>query len=78
MIIEKMQKGATVFDGKSGLGKKGEALNKIDIIYSVITRLEIAKFKKEIHLIDPAAFIVMNSVRDLKGGLIKKRQFKEK
>lgn len=78
MIIEKMERGVTVYNGKRGFGKRGENLNKTNIIYSVITRLEIAKFKREIELIDPAAFIVMNSVRDLKGGMIKKRQFKEK
>ena len=77
MIIDKMNKGVTMYHGKSGYGKRSEDLKEIDIIYSVITRLEIGKFKKEIKLIDPTAFIVMNSVRDLKGGIIKKRQFTE-
>ena len=72
MIIEKMERGVTVFDGKRGFGKRGENLNQTNILYSVITRLEIAKFKKEIERIDSTAFIVMNSVRDLKGGMIKK------
>ncbi|PCJ87305.1 MAG: hypothetical protein COA57_05085 [Flavobacteriales bacterium] len=78
MIIEKMGRGVTIYDGKRGYGKRGENLNKTDIIYSVITRLEITKLQTEIQKIDPNAFIVMNSVKDLKGGMIKKRQFKEK
>ena len=77
MIIEKMGRGVTVYDGRSGIEKDGDQLKSINIIYSVITRLEIAKFKREIELIDPRAFIVMNSVHDIKGGVIKKRQFKE-
>ena len=74
MIIEKLGRGATVFKGKSGYAEKGGELDDKDIIYTVITRLEIAKFKSEIESIDPMAFIVMTSVRDLKGGVIKKRR----
>ena len=77
MIIEKMAKGVTVYQGKRGFGKKGESLTATDIIYSVITRLEVSRLQTEIQKIDPHAFIIMNSVRDLKGGMIKKRQFKE-
>jgi len=76
MIIEEMGRGVTIYYGKRGFGKRGENLNKTDIIYSVITRLELAKFQTEIQKIDPNAFIVMNSVKDLKGGMIKKRVFK--
>ena len=39
---------------------------------------EINKLQTEIEKIDPNAFIVMNRVKDLKGGMIKKRQFKAK
>ena len=75
MIIEKLGKGVTIYQGKSGFGKQGERTDQTDIIYAVITRLEITRFQAEIQKIDPEAFIVMNSVRDLKGGMIKKRQF---
>ncbi len=75
MIIDELGKGITIYQGKSGFGKSGENQDTINIIYCVITRLEIGKFKNEILKIDPLAFIVMNSVRDLKGGMIKKRQF---
>ncbi|MDA9563462.1 YitT family protein [Flavobacteriales bacterium] len=77
MVTEKLGKGVTVYQGKKGFGKQGDSTDKTDIIYCVVTRLEIAKFQTEIQKIDPNAFIVMNSVRDLKGGMIKKRQFKE-
>lgn len=76
MIIEEMQRGVTIYHGKRGFGKRGEILNKTDIVYTVMTRLEINKLQKEIKIIDPDAFIVMNSVRDLKGGMIKKRPLK--
>jgi uncharacterized membrane-anchored protein YitT (DUF2179 family) len=75
MIIEKLGKGVTIYQGIRGFGKGGENLDKTNIIYCVITRLEIGKFQNEILKIDPISFIVMNSVRDLKGGMIKKRKF---
>jgi len=75
MIIEDMRKGLTIYDGKSGYVKPGESAKHIDIIYIIITRLEIAKFQSEIKKIDPNAFIVMNCVMDLQGGMVKKRHF---
>ena len=77
MIIQTLGKGVTIYQGKEGFGKYGENPDSTNIVYSVITRLEIGKFQNEILKIDPTAFIVMNSVRNLKGGMIKKRQFKE-
>ena len=77
MITENMGKGVTIYQGKRGFGKGGENREATDIIYCVITRLEISKFKNEILKLDPAAFLIMNSVRDLKGGMIKKSKFKE-
>ena len=77
MIIGKMGRGVTIYQGKKGYGRRSEDMNNMNIIYSVITRLEIARLQTEIQTIDPNAFIVMTSVKDLKGGMIKKRQFKE-
>jgi uncharacterized membrane-anchored protein YitT (DUF2179 family) len=73
MVIAKLGRGVTVYTGKRGFGKAGETRN-VDIIYSVITRLEINKLTTEVEKIDPNAFVVMNSVKDTKGGMIKKRR----
>jgi uncharacterized membrane-anchored protein YitT (DUF2179 family) len=48
-------------------------MKETDIIYTVITRLELNKLNSEIEKIEPNAFVVMNSVKDTKGGMIKKR-----
>jgi len=72
MIISEIGRGVTVYNGKRGFGKTGES-KEIDIIYSVITRLDINKLNTEIKKIDPNAFVVMNSVKDIKGGMIKRR-----
>jgi uncharacterized membrane-anchored protein YitT (DUF2179 family) len=42
----------------------------------VVTRLELNKLNVEIEKIDSDAFVVMSSVKDTKGGMIKKRPLK--
>jgi len=73
MITEKLGRGVTMYLGRRGYGKRGESTNSIDIVYTVITRLEVAKLQAEVEKIDPNCFIVMNAVKDTKGGMIKKR-----
>jgi len=74
VITQELGKGITIYDGRGGYGKHG-VHPPVQIIYCVITRLEIGRFQNKILHIDPKAFIVMNSVTSLKGGMIKKRQF---
>ena len=76
MIINTMGRGVTVYRGKSGYGKRGETRDA-EIIYTVITRLELNKLNTEIQKIEPDVFVVMNSIKDTRGGMIKKRRHKE-
>ena len=72
MIIEKMGRGLTLYQARGGYGRNG-VHNEYEVIYTVITRLEIARLNKEIALIDPKAFVVMSRINDTRGGMIKKR-----
>jgi uncharacterized membrane-anchored protein YitT (DUF2179 family) len=75
MIIEKLQRACTIYAGKGGFGTSGKSYDK-DIIYTVVTRLELAKLHTEIDKIDKKAFTIMGLVKDLKGGMIKKKPLK--
>jgi len=75
-IVENMGRGCTIYSGKRGFGKRGDVLKSTDILYTLITRLELAKLHTEIDKIDKEAFIVMHSIKDAKGGMIKKRPLK--
>jgi uncharacterized membrane-anchored protein YitT (DUF2179 family) len=75
MIVQTMGRGVTVYKGAKGVGKRGER-DDLDIIYTVITRLEINKLNTEIEKISPTAFVVMTSVKDTRGGMIKKKAYK--
>jgi uncharacterized membrane-anchored protein YitT (DUF2179 family) len=72
-IKNKMGRGLTIYTGKKGFGKRGESLTVTDIIFTVVTRLEISRLTHEIEKIDPNAFIVMQSINDTRGGMVKKR-----
>lgn len=76
MVISTMGRGITVYKGEQGYGKTGEKNYDMKILYTVVTRLELNKLKLEIEKIDPKAFVVMHSIKDMKGGMIKKRPLK--
>ncbi|AXP79844.1 hypothetical protein CJ739_748 [Mariniflexile rhizosphaerae] len=75
MLTKELQRACTIYAGKGGFGKSGDSYDK-DIIYTVVTRLELAKLQTEIDKIDRNAFIIMGIVKDLKGGMIKKKPLK--
>lgn len=73
MIKYKMKRGYSVYAQKKGTGKKGDSKTESEIVFTVITRLEIGKLYTELEKIDSDAFIVTQSVRNIKGGMVKKR-----
>lgn len=75
MITDKLRRACTIYAGKGGYGKKGKSYDK-DIIYTVVTRLELARLHTEIDKIDSSAFIIMGIVKDIKGGMIKRKPLK--
>jgi uncharacterized membrane-anchored protein YitT (DUF2179 family) len=75
MIVENLRRACTIYAGKGGYGERGESYDK-DIIYTVVTRLELAKLHTEIDKIDEGAFIIMGLVKDIRGGMIKRKPLK--
>jgi uncharacterized membrane-anchored protein YitT (DUF2179 family) len=75
MIIDNLRRACTIYAGKGGYGSTGKSYDK-DIIYTVLTRLELAKLHTEIDKIDKEAFIIMGIVKDIKGGMIKRKPLK--
>lgn len=72
-IIEKLGRGVTVYNSESGYGKTGVNYNENKILFCVVTRLEVTRLLLEIEKIDEDAFVVQHSIKDTKGGMIKKR-----
>lgn len=73
MIINKLGRGVTLYHGIMGYGKRGQIAQETQIIYTVITRLEITHLQQEVNKVDPEAFVAMSGVIETRGGMIKKR-----
>lgn len=73
VIANEMGRGVTVYSGKRGF-TKGAGSHEVDILYCVITRLEVGRFLSEVEKIDPDAFMVTSPVKDVRGGILLKRR----
>lgn len=63
--------GLTVLKGAQGHGKRGDLAQDVDVLYVVVTRLEISRLRSTILTIDPKAFLIQYPVDDVLGGQIK-------
>ena len=72
-LVNTMGKGITVYKGERGFlpGKFGIS-SDCDIIFTVITRLELRRLKNMIAEIDPAAFVFASTIKETSGGIIKR------
>jgi uncharacterized membrane-anchored protein YitT (DUF2179 family) len=66
-IINEMGRGVTVYQGRGGLSDAEQ-----DILFCVVTRLEIGKVKNLVREYDRAAFIVIHVLADAEGGVVKR------
>lgn len=68
ILLHRLGRGVTVLHGAGGYS--GESKK---VLYSVITRLEIAKMKSIIFEKDPNAFVTIHEVHEVMGGRVNKR-----
>jgi uncharacterized membrane-anchored protein YitT (DUF2179 family)/predicted metal-dependent HD superfamily phosphohydrolase len=74
-LVNKLGRGITVYKGERGfLPGKYEISADCDIIFTVITRLEMRKLKNLVYDVDPKAFVFANTIKEASGGIIKRRQ----
>ncbi|MEP7252632.1 MAG: YitT family protein [Ginsengibacter sp.] len=73
-LVNEMGRGITVYKGERGyLPGQFEMHQDVDIIFTVVTRLELRKLKNLVHEIDGRAFIFASMIREASGGIIKRR-----
>ncbi|WP_435017652.1 YitT family protein [Tundrisphaera sp. TA3] len=66
-ITEVLGRGVTIFKGKRGMSGADQ-----DILYCVVTRLEIGKVRSSVQSIDESAFLIVQVLADAKGGVIRR------
>jgi uncharacterized membrane-anchored protein YitT (DUF2179 family) len=80
ILMTKFGRGITIYKGKrSMIGKQAEldGVADMDIIFTIVTKLEIGKVKKLVNEVDENAFIYCFPVSNAKGGVLKKRPLHE-
>ena len=70
MITDQLHRGVTVYRAAGGYQSAHDENRKV--LFCVVTRLEVTKLLSEIDKIDPTAFVVQHSIREIKGGVLKK------
>ena len=70
-IMSKLNRGVTVYRGQGGMGSTGVIEDEREILYCVITRLEIGSVKSVVIGIDDQAFMTTHTLSDVQGGLLK-------
>jgi uncharacterized membrane-anchored protein YitT (DUF2179 family) len=66
-IMTHLGRGVTVYKGRGGLSDEEQ-----EILYCVVTRLEIGKVKAIVKEFDPNAFVTSHPLADVDGGVVKR------
>jgi uncharacterized membrane-anchored protein YitT (DUF2179 family) len=72
VLVRDLRRGVTVYKGRGGLTDSEQ-----DILFCVVTRLEIGRIKTTAQEIDRSAFIVVHPLADASGGVIRKLALQE-
>jgi uncharacterized membrane-anchored protein YitT (DUF2179 family) len=67
-VTHDLGRGVTVYRGYGGMSGVDR-----NILYCVVTRLEIGKVKSIVREIDPDAFVVFHSLSGAEGGIVRHR-----
>lgn len=73
-LVNKLGRGITVYKGERGfLPGKFDVSTDCDIIFTVITRLELRKLRNLVHEVDPKAFVFASTIKEASGGILKRK-----
>ena len=73
-LVNELGRGITIYKGERGyLPGKFEVHEDCDIIFTIITRLELRKLKNLVSEVDHKAFVFASTIKETSGGIIKRR-----
>ncbi|OOQ61895.1 YitT family protein [Mucilaginibacter pedocola] len=73
-LVMDLGRGITVYKGERGFLKESfDVSHPVDIVFTVVTRLEVRRLRNLVHDIDPKAFIFTSTIKEAAGGVLKKR-----
>ena len=72
LLVNELGKGITVYKGERGyLPDSFDIKTDCEIIVTIVTRLEIKQIQDTIKMIDPKAFIYVQTIKEASGGILK-------
>ncbi len=72
-LVHDLGRGITIYKGERGFMKQSfEVSSDVDIVFTVITRLEVRRLRNLVHSIDPKAFVFTNTIKEAAGGVLKR------
>ena len=73
-LVMDLSRGITVYKGERGFMKNSfDVSQPVDIVFTVVTRMELKRLKNKVYDIDPKAFIFTSVIKDASGGILKRR-----
>ena len=73
-LVMKLGKGITVYKGERGFLKDSFNMSQpCDIVFTVVTRLELRRLKNIVHELDPKAFVFTNVIKETAGGVLSRQ-----
>ncbi len=73
MLMEELNKSVTLYQARGGRATNNE--DNLEVIYTIVTRLEVNRVIRKILEIDTNAFIAEHILGDVHGGIVKKKVF---
>ena len=73
-LVKDLGRGITVYKGERGYLKDSfEISYPCDILFTVVTRLEVRRLKRTVFGVDPNAFMFTSTIKEAAGGVLKRR-----
>jgi len=73
-LVMELGRGITVYKGERGFLKQSfDVSHPVDIIFTVVTRLEVRRLKNLVHDTDHKAFVFTSTIKEAAGGVLKRR-----
>lgn len=73
-LVMGLGRGITVYKGERGFLKDSFNVSQpCDIVFTVVTRLELLKLKNIVHDIDPKAFVFTSVIKETAGGVLSRK-----
>jgi uncharacterized membrane-anchored protein YitT (DUF2179 family) len=73
-LVLELGRGITIYKGERGYLKESfDVHHPVDIIFTVVTRLEVRRLRNIVYSIDSKAFMFTSTIKEAAGGVLKKR-----